>query len=458
MSIYRVYDVVHAIRNSLERNASLHNIMIKGEISNFTNHRSGHWYFTLKDEKARISAIMFASYASKAKFLPREGMKVIVTANVSMYEASGNVQLYVSSMTSDGLGDLYLQIEERKKKLAAEGLFDPKYKKQLPPYPMNIAIISAKTGAAIQDVLTTLANRWPLADVYVYEALVQGVKASEDVIDKLKIADENHHDVILIVRGGGSIEDLWCFHSEELARAVFAAKTPIVSGVGHESDITLIDYVSDFRAPTPTGAAQVAVPDIYEVYQQVKNLSNAMIQSMRRIDRNARTSLAKISSHPYLKDPTNYLKQYQMQVLMLHKSLSEYPKRIATQRIRLNQQITLLLQKQNHFHNNQMYQLKQYRTSLQNIMYDKITSQRHRLGSFIELLDAYSPLSVLKRGYAILMKEDEVIKSIDQVVKDDQIKIQLNDGFIYANITKKEDHDGTKEFSTVLTSPRNDRK
>ena len=155
MSVYRVYDVVHAIKNSLERNASLHNIMIKGVISNFTNHRSGHWYFTLKDEKARISAIMFASYTRNAKFIPKEGMKVIVTANVSMYEASGNVQLYVSSMTSDELGDLYLQIEERKQKLAKEGLFDARYKKPLPRFPMNIAVISAKTGAAIQDVLTT---------------------------------------------------------------------------------------------------------------------------------------------------------------------------------------------------------------------------------------------------------------------------------------------------------------
>ena len=456
MSVYRVYDVVHAIKNSLERNASLHNIMIKGEISNFTNHRSGHWYFTLKDEKARISAIMFASYTRNAKFMPKEGMKVIVTANVSMYEASGNVQLYVSSMTSDGLGDLYLQIEERKQKLAKEGLFDARYKKPLPRFPMNIAVISAKTGAAIQDVLTTLSRRWPLADVHVYEALVQGVKASEDVIQKLYQADANHHDVILIVRGGGSIEDLWAFHSEELVRAVFHAKTPIISGVGHESDITLIDYVSDYRAPTPTGAAEVAVPDIYEVKENVRSLTNAMITSMRRIDRNARTSLQKVSSHPYLKDPNNYLKEYQMKVFMLNKALCDYPSKLASKRLRLNQTTQLLLQKQNQFQQEQMLIIHRYKSILEQSMQKQLIQKRHRYASLIELLDAYSPLSVLKRGYAITMKETHVIKSIEEIEKDEQIKIKMNDGIIYANVTNKEKNDGTKQdLSTIITSPRN---
>lgn len=456
MSVYRVYDVVHAIKGSLERNASLHQIMIKGEISNFTNHRSGHWYFTLKDEKARISAIMFASNVRNAKFLPREGMKVIVTANVSMYEASGTVQLYVSQITSDGLGDLYLQIEERKRKLSQEGLFDLKYKKPLPRFPMNIAIISAKTGAAIQDVLTTIARRWPLADVHVYEALVQGVKASEDVIAKLQIADQNQHDVILIVRGGGSIEDLWCFHSEELARAVFAAKTPIISGVGHESDITLIDYVSDYRAPTPTAAAEIAVPDLFEVKENVRSLLNAMITSMRRIDRNARTSLQQISNHPYLKDPNNYLKEYQMKVLMLNKALNDYPNKLSSKRLRLNQSIHLLLQKQNQFTQEHKLLIHRYQSILEQTVQKQLIQQRHRYASLIELLDAYSPLSVLKRGYAITMKENHVMKSIDEINIDDQIQIKMNDGIIYANVTNKEKNDGTKQdLSTIITSPRN---
>lgn len=456
MSVYRVYDVVHAIKNSLERNASLQNIMIKGEISNFTNHRSGHWYFTLKDEKARISAIMFASYARNAKFIPKEGMKVIVTANVSMYEASGNVQLYVSSLTSDGLGDLYLQIEERKQKLAKEGLFDPRYKKPLPRFPMNIAVISAKTGAAIQDVLTTLSRRWPLADVHVYEALVQGVKASEDIILKLAQADANQHDLILIVRGGGSIEDLWAFHSEELVRAVFSAKTPIISGVGHESDITLIDYVSDYRAPTPTGAAEVAVPDIFEVKENLRTLTTRMIQSMRRIDRNARTSLQKVSSHPYLKDPNNYLKEYQMKVLMLNKALCDYPSKLASKRLRLNQTTHLLLQKQNQFQQEQMLLINRYKSILEQSTQKQLIQKRHRYVSLIELLEAYSLLSVLKRGYAITMKDEHVIKSVDEIESNEQIKIKMNDGIIYANVTNKEKNDGTKQdLSTIITSPRN---
>lgn len=455
MSVYRVYDVVHAIRNSLDRNASLHNIMIKGEISNFTNHRSGHWYFTLKDEKARISAIMFASHANKAKFIPKEGMKVIVSANVSMYEASGTVQLYVSQIRSDGLGDLYLQIEERKQKLAKEGLFDPKYKKQIPSYPMNIAIISAKTGAAIQDVLTTLSRRWPLADIHVYEALVQGIKASEDVINKLQIADQNHHDVILIVRGGGSIEDLWCFHSEELARAVFAAKTPIISGIGHESDITLIDYVSDLRAPTPTGAAELAVPDLLEVKDNIRNLTNMMIQSMRRIDRNANIHLQRMKNHPYLKDFNHYLKEDSMKLFMLQKALHEYPNKLASQRLRLGNQITILLQKQNRFQQEQKTLIQQLRLRIENNMQQTLTKYQHQLLSNIELLEAYSPLAVMKRGYSITKKNESLIRSIEQVEIDDMIQIQLNDGILHANIINKEELHGTEyDLSTIITKTR----
>ncbi|MEG0736267.1 MAG: exodeoxyribonuclease VII large subunit, partial [Longicatena sp.] len=223
--MYSVATLVHYIKESLDNDFNLRSILIKGEVSNFTNHRSGHWYFTLKDAKAKISCVMFASYASRSSILLKEGMKVIVNASVSMYEAGGSVQLYVTAVQADGLGDLFLKLEQVKEKLSKEGLFDPSHKKELPMYPMRIGVLSAKTGAAIQDILTTIARRWPLADVCVYPTLVQGVQATSAIIKQLEHADAQQHDVILLARGGGAIEDLWCFNEESLARCIFAMKS-----------------------------------------------------------------------------------------------------------------------------------------------------------------------------------------------------------------------------------------
>ena len=257
-NVYSVSALVHYIKQTLDNDIRIQSILIKGEISNFTNHRSGHWYFTLKDARSKISCVMFSSHARRCNILLKEGMKVIVTASVSMYEAGGSVQLYVTAVRSDGLGDLFLQLEEVKKKLAAQGLFDPQKKKPLPQYPMRIGVITAKTGAAVQDILTTISRRWPLAEVVVYPSLVQGIQASGAIVENLRKADQGGHDVILLARGGGPIEDLWCFNEEAVARAVFAMHTVIVTGVGHETDTTLVDYVSDARAPTPTAAADHA--------------------------------------------------------------------------------------------------------------------------------------------------------------------------------------------------------
>ena len=279
-NVYSVSALVHYIKQTLDNDIRIQSILIKGEISNFTNHRSGHWYFTLKDARSKISCVMFSSHARRCNILLKEGMKVIVTASVSMYEAGGSVQLYVTAVRSDGLGDLFLQLEEVKKKLAAQGLFDPQKKKPLPQYPMRIGVITAKTGAAVQDILTTISRRWPLAEVVVYPSLVQGIQASGAIVENLRKADQGGHDVILLARGGGPIEDLWCFNEEAVARAVFAMHTVIVTGVGHETDTTLVDYVSDARAPTPTAAAELITPDLEEVRMNVSLMRRRLVKDM----------------------------------------------------------------------------------------------------------------------------------------------------------------------------------
>lgn len=263
--VYTVSAIVKYVKGMLDQNPYLSSMLVQGEISNLTRHRSGHWYFTLKDERARLSCVMFASYASKCRVNVRDGMKVIVRGSLSMYEAQGSVQCYVSSIRSDGLGDLYMQYEELRKKLHAEGWFDEAHKKPVPRYACDIAVVTAKEGAAIHDVLSTIARRWPLADVTLYPAYVQGANAAPSLIDALQRADRDGHECILLVRGGGSIEDLWGFNSEALVHCIYALNTPVISGVGHESDTTLVDFVSDLRAPTPTGAASMVTCDIRDV-------------------------------------------------------------------------------------------------------------------------------------------------------------------------------------------------
>lgn len=253
------------IKYKIDNDIHLQDVYLKGEISNFKAHTRGHFYFTLKDEEARISAVMFSSNASKVKFSPQDGMKVLVTGKISVYPANGSYQIYVNEMLEDGIGNLYIAFEQLKKKLAQEGLFDESHKKEIPKIPMHIGVITAPTGAAIRDITSTIKRRWPIAEVILFPALVQGEMAKDSVVNQIKLADTYKLDVLIIGRGGGSIEDLWCFNEEEVARAIYHASTPIISAVGHEVDFTIADFVSDMRAPTPTGAAEMAVPNKSDV-------------------------------------------------------------------------------------------------------------------------------------------------------------------------------------------------
>lgn len=414
--VWTISTLVRYLKNSLDNDMNIQSILVKGEISNFTNHRSGHLYFSLKDAGGKMSCVMFSSAASKLKIVPKEGMQVIVRARVSLYEAAGNMQLYVTSMQSDGIGDLYLQFEALKEKLLKEGLFDERHKKQLPIYPSSIGVVCAKTAAAVQDVLSIIARRWPIADVRVYPSLVQGEKASEEIIQRLQEADQNQHDVILLVRGGGSIEDLWCFNNEALAYTIFNMNTCLISGVGHETDTTLVDYVSDRRAPTPSAAAEMITPDIHEVYEQIHIYKNRMKIAIQQKLMNERKSVQYIMDKPIFKNAEYFVQNDKMRLMMIIKSLYNVEKYVQSNAHDLKIAKEALIQNM--------------------LMINK--DNRTKFKKNVSLLDAFSPLKILERGYSITMKDDTAIRSINDVKENDKIKIMVNDGNMIATIEKRE--------------------
>src|SRR5690606_2508105 len=260
------------IKRKFDFDPHLQNVYVKGEISNFKRHTSGHMYFTLKDEKARIGAVMFAQAARSLKFIPENGMNVLLNGEVSVYEPSGQYQIYVKSMEPDGIGALYVAFEQLKERLEKEGLFRKDRKQPIPPYPKTVGVVTSPTGAAIRDIITTIQRRYPIARIIIYPALVQGTQAAPSVANMIRIANERKEaDVLIVGRGGGSIEELWAFNEEVVARAIYESDIPIISAVGHETDTTIADFVADLRAPTPTGAAEMAVPNWTELLERIEN-------------------------------------------------------------------------------------------------------------------------------------------------------------------------------------------
>lgn len=437
-AIYTVSALVRYLKASIDQDVRVQSILIKGEISNFTNHRSGHWYFTLKDANARLSCVMFSSYASRCKLMLKEGMQVIVKASLSVYEAQGAVQLYVTQIQLDGLGDLYMEYEQLKRKLSMEGLFDAEHKKPLPRYPQHIALISAKEGAALQDMLQTLKRRWPIAKISFVPSLVQGKEASAMLCKAVQRADALHPDVILLARGGGAIEDLWCFNDEALARCIFACESVIVSGVGHESDITLVDYVSDARAPTPTGAAELATPDIQEVKQQLGVMKRRMIAHMHQHMESSRKQLQQLKQHRYLSNPLSYTQDAMMRLAMLSKGLEHSAYRVENKHAELrhlSMRLQLCLTKQKEGAD---LRLSQYRQMLVQRWQNKLQEADQALRRYAALLDAFSPLKVLGRGYALVYEKEQMITSIHDIKKN-TLTVRLKDGMVHTDIIKKEE-------------------
>lgn len=440
--IYRVSSIVRYVKGLLERDPYLDDMLIQGEISNLKKHRSGHWYFTLKDEKTRLSCVMFASYALRCRIGVEDGMKVIVRASLSLYEPQGSMQCYVKEIRSDGLGDLYLRFEQLKRKLQEQGYFDERHKQALPAYACDLAVVSAKEGAALQDVLSTVQKRWPLAHITLYPAYVQGEQASASLIEALTLADQQGHDCILLVRGGGSIENLWGFNSEALVHCIYDLKTPIVSGVGHESDTTLADYVCDLRAPTPTGAAERVTPDIREVRVQLDHIELYLKSQLQSVWRREQQHLRRLKEHRLLKEPKRYIEERQLRLHIAQRELAHAAQALCTRldqgafyRTRLQQQLYDQLARAKQ-------RLSKRKAVLPKQMEHYNEQQKRALHQRIALLEAYSPLAVIKRGYAIAQKEGRVIKSAAQLSEQEMFDLRLYDGTWEAKAIRRRSEHG----------------
>ena len=404
------------LKGKFESDENLRKVYIKGEISNFKAHTRGHFYFTLKDETSRISAVMFASNTRTLKFTPVDGMKVLVTGRVTIYEATGGYQIYVEDMLEDGIGNLYVAFEQLKEKLSKEGLFNKEHKRPIRRIPRKIGIVTASTGAAIRDILTTIKRRYPVCETILFPSLVQGSDAASDIVKKIEIANTYDIDTLIVGRGGGSIEDLWPFNEEIVARAIYNSKVPVISAVGHEVDFTIADFVADLRAPTPTAAAELAVPDINTIITYLDTAKSRSYNTLLNIIENNRLKLHKLEDSFVLKRPTAIYEVKEQNLDNLIDKINRIIKVFID-----NSKVELFKYQNSYVFNNPEIIYKFKKQNLDNI---------------IGKLEVLNPMNTLKRGYAIIKKEDCVISSIKKLNKDDEIKINVSDGTIDAKIIK----------------------
>lgn len=402
-----VEELNNIIKNKLDRDYELQNIFLRGEVSNLTKHGNGHYYFTLKDENARIAAVMFRSSVKNLDFNVESGIKVLAAGRISAYMPSGQYQIIVEEMHPDGLGKLYLEYEKLKKKLAAEGLFDPKHKKPIPAMPELVGIITAPKSAAIRDILSTFKRRWPLTKTILFPALVQGEGSEESLIENFKKAQEYPLDLIIIGRGGGSIEDLWSFNSEALAREIYNSKIPVISGVGHEIDTTICDLVADKRAPTPTGAAEMAVKDQKNFFSYLNGYYIRLGQAMSQSIKLKREKLNNLSHAFVLKNPKNIYEGHIQKLDHLEMKIN-------------NLFVNIFNDKKN------QYEL--LKSSYKHALTTYINKKNQRFDLIINKLEALSPLNTMKRGYSIIYKDEKIIKSVKSLKKDDVLELKLSDG------------------------------
>ena len=382
------------IKMKLDTDPRLSTVLVKGEISNFVNHyKTGHYYLSLKDEGGVIRAIMFRQSNAKLAFVPENGMKVICTGRVSSYVKDGQYQLYISDMQPDGVGALYIAYEQLKKKLEEEGLFDPRYKKPLPKYPATVGIITSPTGAAIRDMINVSGRRFPLSKLALYPSLVQGDGAPAQLIRGIEVFNSLYPvDVIIIGRGGGSLEELWAFNDEALARAIFASRVPVISAVGHETDFSISDFVADLRAPTPSAAAELALPEAGEVKRKLHNVIDRMsLQTENRI-KSLLSRVQSLASAPQMQSQMRLIDDRRTALLFLEREM-------------------------------------------ENLVSQKIRDKKNSLMQKSAQLDALSPLSVLGRGYSAMFTEGgDSIGRVADVKKGDRVKIRFTDGEAAAEI------------------------
>ncbi len=406
--------ITRYLKNKFDTDVNLRTVYLKGEISNIKYHTTGHLYFSLKDETSKINAIMFSSNAKKLVFNPVDGSKVLVIGRISVYEATGGYQIYIDEMIEDGVGNLYLAFEKLKKDLAKEGLFDTKYKKEIPKIPETIGVVTAPTGAAIRDIISTIKRRFPICKVIVFPTLVQGENAKDDIVRNIELANTYPLDLLIVGRGGGSIEDLWPFNEEVVARAIFNSNIPIISAVGHEIDFTIADYVADLRAPTPTGAAEMAVPNITDLINMISNYKVRINEAINNKINYKKLYLDSLKNNYILKNP-----------LILYDNKKQY---LDTLIDKLNNSLInkcniirhrLDLIKNNHILKNPELIYK---------------NKKNDLKTIIDKLELLNPMNIIKRGYSLTYINDNIIKSVKNINKNDSINIKLCDGVINATV------------------------
>ena len=431
------------IKRKIDSDRHLRDVWLIGEISNFKHHNRGHMYLTIKDEQTRIQAVMFSGKNRHLKFYPENGMKVLIRGEVSVFEAFGQYQLYIHQMEPDGIGALFLAFEQLKDKLMKQGYFDEQYKKPIPTIPNHVGIITSPTGAAVRDIITTIKRRYPIVEITVIPALVQGKFAKESISDAIKRANEmNLFDVLIVGRGGGSIEELWSFNEETVAKAIFESQTPIVSAVGHETDHTISDFVADLRAPTPTGAAEMVVPSKQDLLEKLVTLENRLTKSVSHLIHIQQKTLDRLKESYAFRYPEQLIRQ---QELELDKAIDRLEKVTLTQlTVRRDRFISvyrrLLAQHPKKQLNDSKLSFNRIMKQHEQAFRRTLETKSSRFSLAVEKLTLLNPLEVMKRGFAIPYSTDGVlIKSKDQVSVNDFIQVELSDGNLDCEVIKVEE-------------------
>lgn len=408
-----VTDINNYIKNIVDGDFFLSNVTLKGEISNLKFHTRGHLYFSLKDENSKINAVMFNYKNLGLNFIPKDGMNVIVKGKVSVFTTGGSYQITVSNMKEDGIGNLYILFEELKRRLEREGLFSPEHKKKLPRIPKKVGVITASTGAAVKDIISTINRRFPLTEIILFPTLVQGVGAKENIVKMINEANKSDVDVIILGRGGGSIEDLWAFNEEIVARAIYNSNKPIVSAVGHEIDFTISDFVSDMRAPTPTGAAELVVPSKVEIQSYLNDYKGRIISVINKKIKSYTDTFSKLKSTYILKNP---ISMYEIDEQKLDNMLEK-----------LGSIMT--------------YKLEREKSELNNLskmispnMLNRLDKEKIKLENIETKLNLLNPENILKKGYSLTLVEGKIVKSINSVKKGSIIDTKFSDGIIKSEV------------------------
>ena len=406
------------LKAQFDSDPNLRHVFLKGEISNFKAHTTGHLYFSVKDEGSKINAIMFRSNASKLNFTPADGSKVLMAGRISVYEPTGSYQIYVDEMVEDGVGNLYVAFEKLKKKLQAEGLFDQSHKKTIPKIPRRVGIITASTGAAIRDIITTIKRRFPICETILFPTLVQGDNAKDDIVRNIERAKDYDLDVLIVGRGGGSIEDLWPFNEEIVARAIYNCDIPVISAVGHEIDFTIADFVADLRAPTPTAAAELAVPNMSDLKSHISQLGIRLNEAIYKKINYQKLYLDSIKNSYVIKSPMIMFENKKQSLDLLKEKINELVLRnIQNKKDKLDS-----------LRNSYIL------TNPQNIYKDK----KVELKNIIDKLNLLNPLNVLGRGYSISYVGGKVLKSISLVKENSEVDVKLSDGTLKTVVQKIE--------------------